>query len=95
MKMSKLSKEQKKYAPAIRWLLNGSCGSGRSYLMAWIFLEMAIKNLGKPIKIFDHSFLYTYEHTIDYLLQTIRQLCPREYMITYKLLNKTIEVNKK
>ena len=52
----KLTKKQEKYAEAIEWLLdpNGPRAEGRTFLMAYTFIKLALQNRGTWIQVFDH-----------------------------------------
>ncbi len=53
----KPTKRQKEFLPAIKWLLSDEMEdrqSGRTTLMAYVFILKAIKNPGKRIYLFDH-----------------------------------------
>jgi len=52
-----LSPKQKEYLPALEWLFlgAGNRGEGRTFLMAYVFIQKALNNPGKEIKVFDHT----------------------------------------
>ena len=49
-----ISKLQTKHHDSVKWLLMGARASGRSHLMAIVFIEKAIQELGNWIEVFDH-----------------------------------------
>ena len=50
-----LTEEQHKHYETVRWLLgDGHVASGRTTVMAYVFLEKAFDNLGIPVFVFDH-----------------------------------------
>lgn len=56
-KMFRLTKIQEDFLPAIEWLIDDSINSrasGRTTLMAYAFLNKAIREKGRWIKVFDH-----------------------------------------
>lgn len=52
----KVTEEQKSRYEAIRWLISDdNRQEGRTYLMALAFIDKAMKNKGRPVRIFDHN----------------------------------------
>lgn len=61
----KLTAKQKKHMPSVMWLLDdaeipekgkrGNRQQGRTLLLAYCFLKMALKYPGKDVRIFDHA----------------------------------------
>lgn len=54
--MIEITDEKKEYLEAIKWLVSGSLdlGTGRTFLLAWAFIDLAVSNPGRSILIFDH-----------------------------------------
>ena len=51
-----VTEEQKARYEVIKWLISDdNRAEGRTYLMALAFIDKAMKNKGKPVRIFDHS----------------------------------------
>lgn len=67
MKQIKLSEEQKKYHEAVKWLLDpvGNRARGRTFLMAMVFIELAIEDRGRWVTFFDH---FPDKQATDYFL---------------------------
>ena len=49
-----LTKDQEKYLPALKWLVNSPIATGKTYLLATAFIECAVENPGKELVVFDH-----------------------------------------
>lgn len=65
-----LNKDQKKYLPAIQWLISDRRATGKTYLLAVAFIMKAIENPGRQIQIFDHIPRIR----LNYLLDTIQMI---------------------
>jgi len=52
----KITKLQNEHYNSIKWLLDGNNGRriGKSSLMALVFIEIALKNRGQWIEVYDH-----------------------------------------
>lgn len=71
-----LNATMKEYSPVIEWLLDpySYTATGRSYIMARVFVELGLKHLGKPIYAFDHFPIgMTQEHMIRTVERLLRQ----------------------
>ncbi len=76
-KMIELTKEQKKHQQSIRWLLGeGPRCCGKTFLMAYTFLEMANRERERPIHVFDHHF---HLESKKYLLDQIQIIFNNHY----------------
>lgn len=64
----KLSKVQKKHHKSIRWLLFDGERLGRTSLLAFVYIEKALKNPGEWIKVRDH---YPFKESDSMLLNVI------------------------
>ena len=95
-----LTEQQEKYKDAITWLIDNDANraTGRSYLMACVFIESAIKYPGKEIEIFDHGIFYAQHVSKKHMLKIISGLVekisplmgvfilkPSNYSIRYSL----------
>lgn len=60
-----LTKLQKKHLKSIQWLLGTNNGSGRTYLLAYVTIENALKRPNIPIHFCDH--VHTTYGTTDIL----------------------------
>jgi len=72
----KLTEQQKKAYPYIKWLLSDNRHIeepvGKTYLMSIIFIEKALETPGRWIHIFDHSFT---EGTVrEIMLETMLEI---------------------
>lgn len=74
-----LSKQQKKYWPAIMWLTDefNYRQEGRTTLMALAFIRQAIEHRGMWIRVYDH---YPNYQTHRLMLDTIHRLLPPELL---------------
>ena len=97
----KLTNKQKRHISTVRWLLTNrrdTLGTGRSTVMAYIFLEMAIKCLDDEIyigiRIFDHT-VPTVRFLDEYFIHLIIKMCPQELAVTYNKQHQTIKVTRK
>jgi hypothetical protein len=78
----KLNLQQKKYAKAIRWLLDdaetpssrGNRCSGRSTLMAHIFIQMAYDRPGHKVYLFDHCAGFTSTTLKRYTVERVKKI---------------------
>lgn len=59
--MVELTEEQNKHIDSIRWLIDGPHGTGRTVLLAVVFIEKAIQNSGMAIPYFNHNGFNPYE----------------------------------
>lgn len=51
----RLTVDQEKHIESIRWLINGANRrQGKSFLLAIVFIEKAVENIGEEITVFDH-----------------------------------------
>jgi hypothetical protein len=70
-----LTEGQRHRYETVEWLLDrkSNIGTGRTTLMALAFINIAIKNLGKPVKVFDHTGEELFNHRmIAEILRLIR-----------------------
>lgn len=77
--------KQLAYLPALDWLVDDSpetCGSGRTYLLAYAFLRRAHNNLDKEVLIFDHFPDY---RNIDFIARNIFHIYNEEYKDKYNI----------
>ncbi len=51
----KITTEQKKHLKSIQWLLGDKRGSGRTELLAYIYIIKALE--GKRVRMIDHAFI--------------------------------------
>ncbi|RJQ33865.1 hypothetical protein C4568_03630 [Candidatus Parcubacteria bacterium] len=65
-----LTKEQKKYLPALQWLYTGERASGRSTLIAYALIETVLRT-GQSQRIIDH---HPSTHSDMFLARTIEAL---------------------
>lgn len=87
-----LSKEQTKHVDSIRWLLSEQRASGRTFLLAYCFVEYALMNPGVWVHPWDHFHLigqrqlihHNVMRSVVFILETIRQ--NREKDSAYPLL---------
>ena len=82
----KPTKTQKKYFKAIEWLLSNDLKdrrSGRTTLMAYIFIKMAINNPRTKIYLFDHYGLPI--STKISLIPSIKNLLGEEMLNHFKI----------
>ena len=47
--------EQREHIPTLQWLLMGPMASGRTHLLALMFMSMALTRPGYPIRLWDHT----------------------------------------
>jgi len=67
-----LTETQRKNYSAIEWLLgDGPVGSGRTSLMALVFIRKAMMNLGSWVTVFDH---YPSRHNKQHFYAAIRNV---------------------
>ena len=75
----KLSLLQKKHLDTVRWLLNDSDNSnwrtGRSTLMAWVFIEKAVQLRSFWVQVYDHT---RHPMADKQLLTLIEEICEKE-----------------
>ena len=62
---------QKEHLNSIRWLIGSGRGSGRSFLLAWVFIEYAISNCGVWVRVWDHHDSHRSRH---WVLQSVRYI---------------------
>ena len=68
----KLSKDQEKYYDAIKWLLDPlNRAMGRSYLLAAVYIELAIHYAGATIEICDHHPTRMADENLMVLIKSI------------------------
>ncbi len=74
-----LTKPQLKYLDAIRWLLEGhtNFGSGRTFLMAVVFIEMALASPGRKVYVFDNGLPL---NRCEFVLNTVKAILPKEIL---------------
>ena len=77
----KLSKEQEEYLKAFRWLCGGPLRTGRSYLLAVCFLEIAVLNPDQWIHPFDHVANDVHQRNI---MDTIRRIVPQSFVKVFE-----------
>lgn len=72
-----LSKHQSKYLEAVDWLLdnNANRASGRSYLMAVVFIGCALRHPNTEIIVFDH---WPFEIAHRQMLRLIKNLLSQD-----------------
>jgi hypothetical protein len=70
----KLSKLQNRYLPAIRWLINYDMynASGRTFLLAVVFLERAFHRFNEWVYVMDHY--HSYQSLRHSIIPTIENL---------------------
>jgi len=99
----KLTKQQAEYLPAIRWLLDqGPRASGKSYLLACVYIEKAIK-YKQPICVWDHNSVYNSGMRADsrymlYIIEAIFNSDPElyeNYDLEISVVRQTIRIEPK
>ena len=50
----KLTKLQEHHLESIQWLISDQRATGKTFLLAWAFIQKALHNRDKGIRIFDH-----------------------------------------
>lgn len=83
-----LSDKQKKYYEAINWLIDPEyLGEGRTTLLAYAFVNLAMQKRGRSVQIFDHVPL---QRAHDNLLYIIENIIKMEYpqLLPYLELNR-------
>lgn len=66
-----LTKLQKEYLPAIRWLLGDMSRSGRSFLLAYACIEQAKHNLYREFTARDHCATHNADERLMYDISRI------------------------
>ena len=67
---------QEKYLDAARWFVSGARGTGRSFLLAWAFVEWALKNMGMEVYVWDHiTPKVQLGHYRSHLLDLVKLIC--------------------
>jgi hypothetical protein len=51
-----LNMVQKAHYKAFQWLISFQCGSGRSHLLARVFVEKALENINCLVGVFEHKY---------------------------------------
>jgi len=98
MSVFKLTKEQRKHYASVKWLLGeGPCGTGKTTLMALVFIEKALSNLDNRIYVFDHHQSGNTGYTIHYLFSTISDMflslgLDDRYNITFYKSDRSIKI---
>ena len=51
----KLTDYQRKHLKTVQWLVSNERVTGRTFVLAWAFVEKAMKNKGELVRVFDHE----------------------------------------
>jgi len=71
----KLTEFQKKHFPTIKWLVDDTRQTGKSYLLALAFVEKALEFRGVWVYVFDH---YPIQQGREHLLSIVRNILGSE-----------------
>ena len=74
IKLPELTELQKEYLPAIEWLVDDTqryALEGRTFILAYVYIKMALEKQGKWIKINDH---WPFLQGRDHLMQMIHRM---------------------
>lgn len=96
MRKFRLYKIQKTHFKAVLWLLNNEDGgledmqdrrSGRTTLMAYTFITLALKNPGRAIHVYDHYPLQKiiFKILMPQILAIWEKICPSEIQKSLKI----------
>lgn len=88
----KLSTQQKDALPYVQWLFDctsGQRGTGRTTLLAFVFINQAMRNPGLKVMLVDHCKL-TNESNLLNVIQYLLSRMPEDLKNKFELTNKYI-----
>jgi hypothetical protein len=93
----RLTQKQKEFLPAIRWLISDTLhdrATGRSLLLAYAFIQEAMKNSGRNIPIWNHHPEFQSRVTMSRIIyQLWKELDYKDkYNLEFNKSNMTIKI---
>ena len=72
----KLTKLQEHHLESIQWLISDQRATGKTFLLAWAFIQEALHNQRRRIRVFDH---FLTKVSTERLIYQIRAITSSEY----------------